>query len=411
MSRRTAAWLAWSLWALSLPLVAFGGVLGILSAATNQTDSVLLLLTTLLTLMFTTVGAVIASRRSENPVGWIFCIGGLLSGVVSSANNYVYYALHASSGSLPGVPYAAWVATWAPYPALFLAATMLFLLFPDGNLPSRQWLPVAWAAIVGSVAAVLGEAFGRVHLGTDSGNMVNPVAVGGGISRFLQTLGGFGLTTLILSCCASMFSLTFVRLSRARGQERQQIKWFVYAAAIMIGGFLVAFSFGPSALMWNLGTSVGILGFALLPLATAIAIFRYRLYDIDRIINRTIVYATLTGTLALVYFGGIVVLQRFFVLLTGQRSTLAVVASTLLIAALFTPMRRRIRSFIDRRFYRSKYDARKTLESFSVKLRDETDLEVLNDDLVRVVRETMQPAHVSLWLRTAGVGQSRKSPR
>jgi hypothetical protein len=136
-----------------------------------------------------------------------------------------------------------------------------------------------------------------------------------------------------------------------------------------------------------------------IPIAIGIAILRYRLYDIDRIINRTLVYGALSATLVALYFGGIVMLQRVFVLLTGQQSTLAVVASTLLIAALFTPLRRLIQGFIDRRFYRSKYDARKTLEAFSAQLRNETDLEALSDDLVGVVRETMQPAHVSLWLR------------
>jgi uncharacterized membrane protein len=250
------------------------------------------------------------------------------------------------------------------------------------------------------VAAVLGEAFGRVDLGTDSGSMANPVAVGGGMGRFLQTLGGFGLTTLFLSCCASMFSLAFVRMRRARAQERQQIKWFVYAAAIMIGGFLVALTFSPSALMWNLGTSVGVLGFALLPLATAIAIFRYRLYDIDRIINRTLVYGSLTVLLALVYFGCVTATQALFRTLTSQQELpqLVIVATTLVIAALFTPLRRRIQWFIDRSFYRRKYDAAKTLEGLSTKLRDETDLEALRADLVGVVSETMQPAHVSLWL-------------
>ena len=144
-------------------------------------------------------------------------------------------------------------------------------------------------------------------------------------------------------------------------------------------------------------------------MAIGIAILRYRLYDIDIIINRTLVYGSLTVMLVALYLGGIVVLQRAFVLLTGEQSTLAVVASTLLIAALFNPLHRRIQAFIDRRFYRSKYDARKTLEAYSVKLRDETDLDALNDELVGVVMETMQPAHVSLWLRPVTLQNSRES--
>jgi hypothetical protein len=149
----------------------------------------------------------------------------------------------------------------------------------------------------------------------------------------------------------------------------------------------------------EIGFVLRMVGLTGLPIAIGIAVLRYRLYNIDRIINRTLVYGSLTATLLALYFGGIVVLQRIFVLLTGEKSTVAVVASTLLIAALFTPLRRRIQSGIDRRFYRRKYDARKTLEAFSLTLRDETDLEALSGDLVGVVRETMQPAHVSLWLR------------
>src|SRR5688500_14275959 len=159
---------------------------------------------------------------------------------------------------------------------------------------------------------------------------------------------------------------------------------------------------------WTLVSSAGWwVALTIVPLSLSIGVLRYRLYDIDIIINRTLVYGSLTATLVVIYFGGIVVLQRLFVLLTGQQSTLAVVASTLLIATLFTPLRRRIQSFIDRSFYRRKYDAAKTLEAFSAKLRDETDLEALSDDLVGVVRETMQPAHVSLWLRpeTASKGE------
>jgi MFS family permease len=186
----------------------------------------------------------------------------------------------------------------------------------------------------------------------------------------------------------------FARWVRARGQERQQLKWFAYAAVVMISGFLLAFvpSDYPSLeVLWDIGMLVGIVGFAFLPIATAIAILKYRLYDIDVVINRTLVYGSLTALLALVYFGGVTATQTIFQTLTGQerQSQLAIVISTLVIAALFNPLRRAIQGFIDRRFYRRKYDARKTLESFSAKLRDETDLEALNAELVEVVKETM----------------------
>jgi hypothetical protein len=405
MSRRTAAWLAWSMWALSLPFAAFsGGVLGFLSASARiYPDSGMIVLLASLALTFATVGAFVASRRPENAIGWIFCAGGLVLGIVVSATNYAEYALGAGSDQLPGVEYAAWVATWAPFPTLFLIATMLFLLFPDGKLQSPEWRFVAWTAVIASVMVALGEGLGRENAGTDYGSIANPVAVGGAVGNAIDMLGGFGNVFLILSFLASV-PAPFIRLSRARGQERQQIKWFAYATAVMVGGFLVTLLLGTgyselSELMWDLGWLIGIVGFAFLPVATAIAILKYRLYDIDRIINRTLVYAPLTATLVLVYFGCVVGLQYAFRALTGQESQIAVVASTLAIAALFNPLRRRVQAFVDRRFYRRKYDARKTLEAFSSKLRDETDLEALNDDLVGVVVQTMQPAHASLWLR------------
>jgi hypothetical protein len=209
---------------------------------------------------------------------------------------------------------------------------------------------------------------------------------------------------------ASALSLV-LRFVRSGGEEREQIKWLAFAASILgllVSSFATVGIFLPDVLgganrinpLWeNLLEDAMTLSFAGVPVAVGIAILRYRLYEIDIIINRALVYGSLTAMLVALYFGGIVLLQGVFVLLTGQRSTLAVVASTLLIAALFNPLRHRIQSFIDRRFYRRKYDARKTLESFSMKLRDETDLEALNSELVYVVRETMQPAHVSLWLR------------
>jgi hypothetical protein len=207
---------------------------------------------------------------------------------------------------------------------------------------------------------------------------------------------------------ALIFALIFVaaaslvmRLRHARGVERQKIKWVAYAGALGGGASLPTYTVLEAVdLRWlhMLGYMLALVGIVGFPTAVGIAMMRYRLYEIDILINRTLVYGTLTATLIAFYFVGIVVLQRLFVLLIGQQSTLAVVASTLSIAALFNPLRGSIQSFMDRRFYRRKYDARKTLETFSARLRDETDLEALSAGLVGVVRETMQPAHVSLWL-------------
>jgi len=208
---------------------------------------------------------------------------------------------------------------------------------------------------------------------------------------------------------ASALSLV-LRYRRSGGEERQQIKWIAFAASVVVVVYVIAMiasfvfpaeSWTTAGSVWwlNLLTYVVLSSFTIVPTAVGFAVLRYRLYEIDIIINRALVYGSLTAMLVALYLGGVVLLQRLFVLLTGQRSTLAVVASTLLIAALFNPMRHRIQAFIDRRFYRRKYDAAKTLESFSAKLRDETDLDALSDNLVVAVRETMQPARVSLWLR------------
>jgi hypothetical protein len=261
MSRRAATWIAWSMWAISLPFAAFGGgVLGFLSASARIFPSLAtIVLLALLALTFTTVGAVVASRRPENPIGWIFCAGGLSLSVTVSAQNYTEYALNASTGSLPSVQYAAWIASWAPAPTLLLVATMLFLLFPDGKLSSRKWGFVAWTAVVASVVVALGDALGRSNLGTDYGSLGNPFAVEGAVGNFLQMLGGFGLTLLFLCFLVSLAAL-FVRLRQARGVERQQIKWFAYAAGVMGTGPLVMLMLGGGysaleELMWYLVTS------------------------------------------------------------------------------------------------------------------------------------------------------------
>ena len=394
---RSAAWLAWSIWALCIPITTFAGLLGLLVASAQGTsDWALPILLGVLLLTFPTVGALVASRRPENSIGWIFCVAGLVLAVGVLATAYADYALSAGRGSLPGEGYAAWLSTWIGPPAALLAAAFLFLLFPDGRLPSRRWRPAAWMAAIGSPLVALAGALKPGPLDAHR-SIDNPVGIDSTLGDVVEVLGLLGALALNLSVLAAGLSL-ILRLRRARGVERQQLKWFVYAASLMGGGFAASFLLSSdlaNSIVWSLG----ILGFMVLPVATGIAILKYRLYDIDLLINRTLVYGLLTATLVAIYFGGIVLLQEASQTLTGEQSGLAIVATTLVIAALFTPLRRRIQSFIDRRFYRRKYDARKTLEAFSAKLREETDLEALNEDLVGVVKETMQPAHVSLWLR------------
>jgi hypothetical protein len=228
----------------------------------------------------------------------------------------------------------------------------------------------------------------------------NPLGIEGAVGDVLSAVEGSGNGILPAAILVSVSSMV-VRFRRSSGRERLQLKWVAYAAALTAASFLASFVL-PEPVPQAVQDAVFFLGvgaFAAIPVAAGIAILRHRLYDIDVLINRTLVYGLLTLSLAVVYASGIVLTQVLFRALTGQETQLAIVASTLAIAALFGPLRRRVQGFIDRRFYRNKYDAAKTLESFSARLRDETDLETLSDDLVWAVRETVQPAHASLWLR------------
>jgi hypothetical protein len=346
---------------------------------------------------YSTVGALIVPRMpAENPIGWLFCAIGLLWAVIHFIGEYAIYALLAKPGSLPAGELASWVYSWLWVPGLGLVG-FLGLVFPNGRLPSARWRWFAslsaFLTFVGAVLAAFSP--GPIILGLSA--IRNPLGIEGLPNAYkpVQAL-------MLVLLAVSVVSLLMRRLY-ARGVERQQTKWFTYTSAVAASGAILDYIISePLDLVWLglVGHALVLVGLAGIPIAMGIAITRYRLYEIDLIINRTLVYGSLTATLVALYFVGIVVLQRVFVLFTGQQSTLAVVASTLLIAALFTPLRHRIQGFIDRSFYRRKYDARKTLEAFSAQLRNETDLKALSDDLVGVVRETMQPAHVSLWLRS-----------
>jgi hypothetical protein len=397
MSAR-AAWLAWIVWALSVVFTMLS--LWLLIENLSHPDVPVYLYwaeDTLLAVGYSTVGAVTASHRPGNPVGWVLCSIGLSWGVAHLTSEYATYALLAAPGSLPAAGAAAWIYSWIWVPALGFIV-FLPLLFPTGHLPSARWRPFAWLSVLVAAAGSVVAAFSP---GPGVGFSIrNPFGIES-LPDFNEELQAF-MFVLIFVAAASLVW----RLHQARGVERQQIKWVAYAGVLGGGASLPTYTVLEAAdLRWlhlvgYVAALIGILG---VPTAVGIAIMRYRLYEIDLLINRTLVYGTLTAMLVALYFGGIVLLQGVFVALTSEKSTLAVVASTLLIAALFTPLRHRIQSFIDKRFYRSKYDGRRTLEAFSATLRDETDLEALNNDLVSVVRETMQPAHVSLWLRSGTV--------
>jgi hypothetical protein len=324
--------------------------------------------------------------------------------MLSDMLDYSVYGL-ARPGSVPFPVGFAALNNWLWVPAVGLLGIYVLLLFPDGRLPSRRWRPLAWLSGVVLVLLSLAVLLGPGPL-ESLGGVRNPFGLEG--QRWI--VGAYVALPLLPLCMLASAASLVLRYRSSRGEEREQIKWIAFAASVVGVVYLVAMvaslihpseSWTTAGSVWwlNLLTYAALVSFTAVPIAVGFAVLKYRLYNIDLIINRTLVYGSLTAILVALYFGGIVVLQRVFVIVTGEKSTLAVVASTLVIAALFNPLRWRIQSFIDRRFYRRKYDAAETLEAFSTKLRDETDLDALCDDLTSVVGETMQPAHVSLWLR------------
>src|SRR5215210_4392063 len=392
MGTRATSWLAWSVWVSTLVAMALAFLLASLNVPTSS--ALVTACLSVVILAFSTVGALVASRHPENPIGWLFCCGAFVWGLGELALEYGVYALVTTPGALPAGVWAAFFGAWARGIGGFFMILFLMLLFPTGRLPTRRWRVVVWAAVGYIALFTLVSWLSPVSQDLRLSSVRNPLGLD---LEVMNLLAGVVYLSLPLPLLASGAAV-IVRFRRSRGEERQQIKWFAYAVAVMIGLFTLGQSLGLTQVV-GVAPLVFAVPLAGLPVAAGIAILKYRLYDIDLVINRTLVYGSLTITLVALYFSGIVVLQSVFIVLTSEQSTLAVVASTLLIAALFNPLRRRIQSFIDRSFYRRKYDARKTLEEYSMKLREETDLAALSEELVGVVRETMQPAHVSLWLR------------
>ncbi|HEU5440237.1 MAG TPA: hypothetical protein VFU88_13185 [Ktedonobacterales bacterium] len=402
MRARLARWLAWCMWVVTLAMI----VVSVLFESVNVGADPLAinLLGALVLLAYATVGVLIASRQPRNSIGWLLLGSATLSTLGDLGIEYGVYGLVTHPGVLPVAALVAAIGEGLRTVGFSLILTFLLLLFPTGRLPSPRWKPLGTVTLV---AIIL---FGADNLlssdlssaDTRLASVVNPLAVlpaasvAGGLLTLVSLLLIFGCA---LACCASVV----VRFRRARGIERQQLKWLAYAAiwaaiafaAAWIGVFINN-SFLASAITFDL-CMVGI------PIAVGIAILRHRLYDIDVIINRTLVYGTLTLLLAAVYFASVIGMQQLARVVTSQQASnnpLVIVLSTLLIAALFQPLRRRVQRTIDHNFYRSRYDAAKTLELFAASLRSEIELTELREHLLAAVDSTMRPAHVSLWLRS-----------
>jgi len=413
MSHRAAVWVIWSLYGLVTGLVIVWSGADLLSRDTSRgalylASEALISLAT--PLVFAIVAALILSRQRRNTIGWVLMVvvGAFVVG--TPLETYTEHVASSSSTPTAVLLLVVWFSNWN-WLLLIFPLLFILLLFPNGRPPTSRWRWVGVSAIVWAALFVLVATLSR-RLTTPDLSLDNPIGIlGKGTVELLANVWIAGLLLLLAACASALF----VRYRRANDTEREQIKWLLYACAVFVvvyvGGTIgeVADSNSVGGYIW--GILFG-LCLVMLPAAIGIAVLRYRLYEIDVVINRTLVYGSLTALLVAIYFGGVVGSQFVFRALSGGESQLAVVASTLAIAALFNPLHRRIQSFIDRRFYRRKYDARKTLEAFSAKLRDETDLEALDENLVEVVRETMQPAHVSLWLRTlTDVGRSKEPPR
>ena len=391
MSPVAARRLAWGLASLAVALL-IGGIIARLAIDGAELVASDLLISPV-GAAFAVVGALVASHHPRNAIGWILLGVALSCGLANVAGAFVEYRMRneADTDVLAGAAAVYFELIWLFF--VIVPATFLLLLFPNGRLLSRRWRPIAWCAGAGITGMLIFNS-ATPDLLPESATVQNPFGID---SPLIEPLLNLSLLMMWVGIIGSVASVV-VRFRRAGRVQRQQIKWLAAAgvalAVITPIDVLLERALGGGAFV---ATTIGVLG---LPVAVGIAILRHRLYDIDIVINRALVYGALTATLAGVYLGSVLLLQLLLAPLTAS-SKLAIVVSTLAVAGLFQPARRRIQAIVDRRFYRSKYDAARTLERFGAQLRDEVDLDALGDELRAVVAETMQPAHVSLWLREA----------
>ena len=388
--------LAWGLWALAMALVIPGPVLLTAVEWRDEADLLALVAFVAVQVGMATAGAVIASRLPRNAVGWTFLAMGVGLALALTTSVYAELGTDTAHGPLPADHAVAWVSNWIFLPVFYGGPLYLLLVFPTGRFLTRRWM---WVGVVlASVVALATLALAFRPGEIDSLEIQNPLAFHGSLGEAMKTIEEI---TTFLALPGFMLAVAglAVRLRRSRGVERQQLKWFTYAAALVGAGFAGSILV-PAGWPADLLFLMGLLAFAGLPLAAGAAILRYRLYDIDVVIRRTVIYAGLTATLLASYLGLVLLLQLALGPLTEDNG-LAIAGSTLAVAALFRPLRGRIQEAVDRRFYRSRYDAARTLEGFGTRLRDQVELDALSAELRGVVAETMQPAHVSLWLREA----------
>jgi len=339
----------------------------------------------LLALSLGTAGAFVATRRPANPIGWVLCVMGVCRSALETWEAFAYH-------SLPTGAVGEWVVSWTWIVDVTVYG-VIFLLFPTGRLLTARWRRVVWLLIAGCLIAIPGDALSAENTAADFADGSNRLAVD---SPIVDLAFGVGMSLVLLGLVAAIASM-LVRYRQAIGVERLQLKQFLFAGGVIVVAILTTVPFYYDS---ELVRALGGLGLMALPAAVALAILRHRLYDIDVVIRRTVVYGVLTATLAGSYLLSVLLLQLALGPLT-EDNDLAIAGSTLAAAALVRPARARIQSLVDRRFYRRRYDAVHTVESFGSRMRDEVELDAINTALGSVVRETMQPAHVSVWLREA----------